>query len=64
MRFKVIRGIHIDSIFIDEGFGYLDSDTLSTAVKAFFEIQKIGRTIGIISHVSELKDYITTCITI
>lgn len=57
-------GIHIDSIFIDEGFGYLDSDTLSTAVKAFFEIQKIGRTIGIISHVSELKDYITTCITI
>lgn len=47
--------VRLDSIFIDEGFGSLDQDTLDTAMKALSQIQKLGRTIGIISHVSELK---------
>jgi DNA repair protein SbcC/Rad50 len=47
--------VHLDSIFIDEGFGSLDQDTLDTAMKALLQIQQRGRTIGIISHVTELK---------
>ena len=47
--------VRLDSIFIDEGFGSLDQETLDTAMKALAQIQKMGRTIGIISHVSELK---------
>lgn len=50
--------VHLDSIFIDEGFGSLDQETLDTAMKALIQIQKMGRTIGIISHVSELKSRI------
>lgn len=51
-------GVRLESIFIDEGFGTLDEETLSTAMKALFEIQKGGRTVGIISHVNELKSRI------
>ena len=47
--------VRLDSIFIDQGFGSLDQDTLDTAMKALSQIQKTGRTVGIISHVSELK---------
>lgn len=48
-------GVHLDSLFIDEGFGSLDQETLDTAMKALAQLQHMGRTIGIISHVSELK---------
>ena len=48
-------GVRLDSIFIDEGFGTLDQETLDTAMKAIAEIQKLGRTVGIISHVSQLR---------
>ena len=48
-------GVRLDSLFIDEGFGTLDQQTLDTAMKALDEIQRSGRTVGIISHVSELK---------
>ena len=51
-------GVRLDSIFIDEGFGSLDEETLDTAMKALKQIQKMGRTVGIISHVSELKSRI------
>ena len=51
-------GVRLESIFIDEGFGTLDEETLNTAMKALFEIQKSGRTVGIISHVAELKSRI------
>lgn len=47
--------VHLDSIFIDEGFGSLDQETLDTAMKALLQIQQSGRTIGMISHVTELK---------
>ncbi len=51
-------GIHFDSIFIDEGFGTLDAQTLSLAMDAFEEVRRDGRMVGIISHVEELSDRI------
>ncbi|MCI9272866.1 MAG: SMC family ATPase [Clostridiales bacterium] len=48
-------GVRLDSIFIDEGFGSLDQETLDTAMRALNEVQRSGRTVGIISHVQELK---------
>ncbi|MBQ2676446.1 MAG: SMC family ATPase [Clostridia bacterium] len=51
-------GIMLDSIFIDEGFGSLDSDTLDCAMVALEQIRREGRTVGIISHVPELKERI------
>lgn len=48
-------GIHLDTIFIDEGFGTLDPDTLDIAMETLVELQKSGRLVGIISHVPELK---------
>ncbi|MFN9378838.1 MAG: SbcC/MukB-like Walker B domain-containing protein, partial [Bacteroidota bacterium] len=51
----------LGNLFIDEGFGSLDPATLESAISMLEEIQyKRGRSIGIISHVSELKDRITT----
>jgi len=47
-----------ETIFIDEGFGSLDAETLDTAITTLIELQSYGRNIGIISHVSELKERI------
>lgn len=57
-------GVHLDSLFIDEGFGTLDQETLDTAMKALAQLQSMGRTIGIISHVSELKNRIAAQIVV
>ncbi|WP_026476584.1 SbcC/MukB-like Walker B domain-containing protein [Alkaliphilus transvaalensis] len=51
-------GISIDTIFIDEGFGTLDPESLDSAVESLVELQKSGRLVGIISHVPELKERI------
>ena len=48
-------GINLDTIFIDEGFGTLDSETLDFAISTIIE-QSGGRLVGIISHVEELKN--------
>lgn len=50
----------IESLFIDEGFGALDIDTLSVAMDALDKLQTQGRKIGVISHVEEMKERITT----
>lgn len=50
------KRIKIESLFLDEGFGTLDSDTLDTALAALNQLQSEGRTIGIISHVESLKE--------
>lgn len=47
--------VGLDSIFIDEGFGSLDAETLDTAMKALALLQSGGRMIGVISHVQELQ---------
>ena len=49
-------GIHLDTLFIDEGFGSLDQESLDLAIKTLTDLQASGRMIGIISHVSELKE--------
>lgn len=51
-------GIHLDTIFVDEGFGTLDAESLDFAMRALIDLQKGGRLVGIISHVSELRERI------
>lgn len=51
-------GIRLDSLFIDEGFGSLDTETLDTAMGALERLRLSGRLIGIISHVNELRSRI------
>lgn len=52
-------GIHMDTMFIDEGFGTLDPDTLELAMETLVQLQSSGRLIGMISHVPELKTRIS-----
>jgi exonuclease SbcC len=49
-------GIKLDTLFIDEGFGSLDPESLDLAIKTLIDLQSSGRMIGIISHVTELKE--------
>ncbi|MFC3024885.1 AAA family ATPase [Vibrio zhugei] len=51
-------GVRLDTLFIDEGFGSLDPESLDLAIQTLVDLQQGGRTIGIISHVSELKEQI------
>ena len=51
-------GISLETIFIDEGFGSLDTETLDIGLTTLIDLQSYGRNIGIISHVSELKERI------
>lgn len=51
-------GIRIDTLFVDEGFGSLDSETLNLAMKAISDLSDGTRLVGIISHVAELKNRI------
>jgi exonuclease SbcC len=51
-------GIHLDTIFVDEGFGSLDPETLDLAMNTLLDLQQGGRLVGIISHVGELKERI------
>jgi exonuclease SbcC len=53
-------GIKLDTIFIDEGFGSLDGETLDVAMNALTDLQIGGRLVGIISHVDELRRRIPT----
>ncbi|MFN0075877.1 MAG: AAA family ATPase [Prosthecobacter sp.] len=50
----------IDSLFIDEGFGTLDTETLEVALSALENLRSRGKTIGLISHVDLLKERLTT----
>jgi exonuclease SbcC len=54
------RNTNIRSLFIDEGFGTLDESTLDLAISTLENLQSSGKTIGVISHVKELKERITT----
>jgi len=49
-------GIKLDTLFIDEGFGSLDQESLDLAIRTLVDLQATGRMIGIISHVTELKE--------
>ena len=52
-------GIQLDTMFIDEGFGSLDSEALTQAVRALNTLSENNRLVGIISHVSDLKEMIS-----
>lgn len=51
-------GIKLDALFIDEGFGSLDPESLDLAVNTLIDLQSSGRMVGVISHVPELKERI------
>ena len=51
-------GIRLDTMFVDEGFGSLDEESLQQAVRALAGLADGNRLVGIISHVSELKERI------
>ncbi|MET0822586.1 MAG: SMC family ATPase [Aeromicrobium sp.] len=51
-------GIRLDTLFIDEGFGSLDADTLETTMATLDDLREGGRTIGLISHVEAMKESI------
>lgn len=49
-------GVKLDTLFIDEGFGSLDDDTLDLAMRTLDELRQGGRTVGLISHVAAMKE--------
>ena len=49
-------GVKLETLFIDEGFGSLDPDALELTIRALIDLQSSGRMIGVISHVTELKE--------
>ena len=56
--------VRVDSLFLDEGFGTLDEEALETALDALASLRREGKIIGVISHISALKERISTQITI
>ena len=51
-------GVRLDTMFVDEGFGSLDDQALNQAMKALLTLTEGDRLVGIISHVSDLKQRI------
>lgn len=57
-------GIQLDTLFIDEGFGSLDGDTLEVAMRTLDELRQGGRTVGVISHVEAMQEQIPAQLTV
>jgi exonuclease SbcC len=61
---RTAGAVGLDSLFIDEGFGTLDADTLDVATEAIESLQVGGRMVGIISHIKDLTERMPACIVI
>ncbi len=57
-------GVRLDTLFIDEGFGSLDEETLELAMRTLDELRQGGRTVGIISHVAAMKEQLPAQLTV
>ena len=57
-------GIRLDTLFIDEGFGSLDPETLDLAMRTLDELRAGGRVVGVISHVETMKEQIPAQLTV
>jgi exonuclease SbcC len=53
-------GLRVDTLFIDEGFGMLDAETLDDVMDRIDALRAGGRTVGVVSHVTELRGRIPT----
>ena len=51
-------GVRLDTMFVDEGFGTLDDESLKNAINALASLSEGNRLVGIISHIGELKEKI------
>lgn len=59
MKFKHLPGgVKLDTMFVDEGFGSLDDESIDQAMKALLSLVDGNRLVGIISHVADLKNRI------
>jgi exonuclease SbcC len=58
------KNVRVDSLFLDEGFGSLDKDTLETALSTLASLRQEGKMIGVISHVGAMKERINTQIVV
>jgi len=52
--------VKVESLFIDEGFGSLDAESLRVAMDALDNLQALGRKVGVISHVQEMTERVGT----
>ncbi len=59
---RAAGAVHLDSLFIDEGFGTLDLETLDTVTSAIESLPVGGRMVGIITHIPELTERLPDCI--
>jgi exonuclease SbcC len=57
-------GVRLDTLFIDEGFGSLDEETLDLAMRTLDELRQGGRTVGVISHVAAMKEQLPAQLTV
>ncbi|QLD11277.1 AAA family ATPase [Microbacterium oleivorans] len=57
-------GIRLDTLFVDEGFGSLDPETLELAMRTLDELRAGGRTVGVISHVEGMKEQLAAQIVV
>jgi exonuclease SbcC len=53
-------GADLDTLFVDEGFGALDADTLDDVMDTLDSLRDGGRVVGVVSHVAEMRDRIPT----
>ncbi len=60
----VSNNVRIDSLFLDEGFGTLDDDSLEKALNALSSLNAQGKTVGLISHVDQIKERIPSKIVV